>query len=311
MNALFWTDEQTYEILYDLEGGFMVDYSAMIENRKSVRAFKEKSVPNSALAEIGAFYRNECHRLVPGIRTQLQVFGVEVRETLEGAAGYNDFLIGAPQYLVLFSEKAEYAGENAGYIMEDIILKLTDMGLDSCWITFADPAKVKDALKFDTDLEVAAVVAFGYGEKKSKKMRFNILSMSNVTVEARRHYYDPKVSIHDIVFMDQWGCRNGVDEHIGFYEDILWNAFRAAALSPSYMNRQPYGFVIQGHHIILVSTPDEFTDKINGDLNLGVVMLHFAAVASQFSGKVGWTLGSAEDNAGLPEGYTAIASCNF
>ena len=33
---------------------------------------------------------------------------------MEGAAGYESFLIGAPNYLVLLSAKGELAGENAG-----------------------------------------------------------------------------------------------------------------------------------------------------------------------------------------------------
>lgn len=295
-----------------MEGGFIVDYSAMIENRKSVRAFRKDSVSASVISEIDSFYQNECHRLVPAIRTQIQFFGIEAREALEGAAGYNDFLVGAPQYLVLLSEEAEYAEENAGYIMEDLVLKMTDMGIDSCWLTFFDASKVKEALKLDTDLQVAAIVAFGYGEKRAKKMRLNILSMAKVTLAAKRHYYDPKVSIDDIVFMEQWGQSEGVEEHIGFYDDILWHAFRAATLSPSYMNRQPYGFVIHGQHqITLVRTADEFTDDVSAKLNLGIAMLHFAAVAAQFGGEADWTLGAEDSSLKLPEGYSVAASCRI
>lgn len=55
-------------------------------------------------------------------------------------------MIGAPCYLVILSEAAEHAGENAGYMGEDLVLKLSDMGLDSCWLTFTDEAKVREAL---------------------------------------------------------------------------------------------------------------------------------------------------------------------
>ncbi|MDY2629515.1 MAG: nitroreductase family protein [Lachnospiraceae bacterium] len=289
-----------------------MDYSAMIENRKSVRAFRKDSVSDAVISEIDSFYRTECHRLVPAIRTQIRFFGIEAREALEGAAGYNDFLVGAPQYLVLLSENAEYAEENAGYMMEDMVLKMTDMGIDSCWLTFFDASRVKEALKLDTDMQVAAIVAFGYGEKKTKRMRLNILSMANVTKAAKRHYYDPKVSIDDIVFMDRWGQSEGVEDHIGFYDDILWNCFRAATLSPSYMNRQPYGFVIHGQHqISLIRKPDEFTDDVSAGLNLGIVMLHFAAVAEQFGGKAGWKPGDDGTGVSLPEGFSVAASCDI
>ena len=159
-----------------------MNYSALIQNRKSVREFADKPVSAAALAEIETYYQKSCQRLVPELETKLCVFGQEAREALEGAAGYESFLIGAPNYLVLLSTKGELAGENAGYMMEDLVLKLTDMDLGCCWITFTDSEKVKAALKIDSPLDVAAIVAFGQGVKTTKRLRVNILSMSNVDV---------------------------------------------------------------------------------------------------------------------------------
>ena len=58
------------------------------------------------------------------------------------------------------------------------MLKLTELDIDSCWLTFTDSARIKAALGLTTPLEVAAIVAFGYGEKTQKKLRLNILNMS-------------------------------------------------------------------------------------------------------------------------------------
>ena len=285
-----------------------MNYSALIQNRKSVREFTDKKVTSAALAEIGTYYEQSCKRLVPDLRTELRVFGQEAREALEGAAGYNQFLIGAPQYLVLLSEKGELAEENAGYIMEDLVLKLTDMELGTCWLTFTDSARVKEALGIRSELEVAAIAAFGYGAKAKKRLRINILSMSNVDISAKRHYFDPKRSVEDMVFLGTWGNREAVDEYIGFFDDMLWEAFYAASLSPSYLNRQAYGFVIHDGRITLVRRPDEYTTEIDGKLSLGVVLLHFTSVASAWAGKLQWSFGP-EAGRSLPEGYEAVASC--
>lgn len=288
-----------------------MDYSAMIQNRKSVRGFSDKKVSAATLAEIEAYYQNGCPRLVPCLKTELHIFGSEAREALEGSAGYENFLIGAPQYLVLLSAEDEYAEENAGFMMEDMILKLTEMDLGSCWITFADANKVKDALKINSSLKVVAIAAFGYGEKLTKRLRLNILSMSNVDVVAKRHYYAPKVGVYDMVFMNEWGNSKGLDEFIGFYDDMLWEAFYASTLTPSYLNRQPYGFVLRDHKIFLVQKPDSYTDEVSAKLGLGIVMLHFAGVASKWSGKVNWELGKAADEISLPEGHIVAAVCNL
>ena len=60
-----------------------MNYSALIQNRKSVREFTDKKVTSAALAEIGTYYEQSCKRLVPDLRTELRVFGQEAREALE------------------------------------------------------------------------------------------------------------------------------------------------------------------------------------------------------------------------------------
>ena len=288
-----------------------MNYSALIQNRKSVREFADKKVPASALAEIEAYYQKSCQRLVPELETKLCVFGEEAKAALEGAAGYKSFLVGAPNYLVLLSAKGDLAVENAGYMMEDIVLKLTDMDLGCCWLTFTDSEKVKSALKIDSALDVAAIVAFGQGVKTTKRLRVNILSMSKVDISAQRQYFAPKHGLHDMVFMNTWGNCEGVDEYIGFYDDMLWEAFYAAAQSPSYLNRQPYGFIIHDGQITLVKAPDSYTDEIDGKLGLGIVLLHFTSTASQWAGKIKWSFGVDAAKLQLPEGCEAVASCKL
>ena len=284
-----------------------MNYSALIQNRKSVREFTDKIVLTKALLEIEAYYLQSAKRLLPELETKLMIFGNDTKQALDHAAGYHSFVVGAQQYLVLLSAKHPHAGENAGYIMEDLVLKLNDMGLDSCWLTFTDSEQIKLALAIGSDLDVAAIVAFGYGAKTTKRLRLNAQSMSNVDISVQRQYFMPKHSIYDMVFMNSWGNTDGLDEFIGFYDNMLWEGFYAASLSPSYLNRQPYGFVIHDGGITLVRKPDEYTSKIDGDLGLGIVLLHFDSVVSQWAGKTKWYF---EKNSpiSLPDGYTAIAT---
>ena len=286
-----------------------MNYGALIENRKSVRAFTDRQVPRSALIEIETYYYQNLKRLVPEIKTELLFFNDHSKEALEGAAGYNQFLVGAPQYLVLLSEKHEHAHLNAGYIMQDLLLKTADMDLDSCWLTFTDSDAIKEAIGIITDLEVVALAAFGYGVKTTKRLRLNIRSMSNIDISAKRRYVEPKRSIYDMVFLNEWGNTHKLDDHIGFFDSMLWEAFHAASLSPSYLNRQAYGFMIHDGKISLVRRPDEFTTELDGQLSLGIVLLHFSVVASQWAGNLQWRFGKEAGNLPLPEGHELIASC--
>ena len=284
-----------------------MDYRALIQNRKSVRAFSDKKVPNTAVEEICSYY-GAVERLIPQLTTELHLYGADAKAALEGAAGYNHFLIGAPQYLVLLSDKHPLMYLNAGYMMEDLILKLTDMGLDSCWVTFTDNRLVKEALGLDTQLEVAAIAAFGYGVKTPKRLRLNIRSMSNVDISAKRHFFEPKRSVNDMVFLNSWGNIHHLEEHIGFFDDVLWESFYAASLSPSYLNRQAYGFIIHGPDISLVRRPDEYTTEIDGELSLGIVLLHFTKVAEAWAGSLQWRFGVGAASIPVPEGHHVVAT---
>ena len=283
-----------------------MNYAALIQNRKSVRAFQEKSVSEWTLGQVKNHYQSFVRRLIPEIGTELYIFGPAAREALEGAAANNKFLVGAPQYLVLLSENHPQAHLNAGFVMEDMILKLTDLGLDSCWVTYTDSALVKEALGIGSGLEVAAIAAFGYGVKTTRRLRLNIRSMSNIDISAKRQYFEPKRSVSDLVHMGTWGSREGLDSAIGFYDDMLWESFYAASLAPSYLNRQAYGFLMEPGRVTLVSTPDAYNTPIDADLSLGIVLHHFTAVSEDWAGKLRWDL--APQGLDLPEGHRAVAA---
>ena len=288
-----------------------MDYSAMIQNRKSVRAFLDTKVPDTVLNEINQYYAKDCKKLIPSISTEIRIFGSELGEKLEKEAGYRDFMIGAPSFLLVLSDKAEYYLENVAYITEDLILKMVELGLDSCWITFNDGEKMKAALGLQSDKEVAAIIAFGYGKKTSKRIRLNITNNSIVDAEVLRGYYSPRAGIDELVFSEKWGDSSGVYSQIGDMDGILWRAFYAASLAPSYLNRQPYGFILDGNTVVLVSKQDEYTGENSQKLNLGIVMLHFAAVVSHMAGAVTWTMGTYDKDLGLPSGCSAVAYCKL
>ena len=286
-----------------------MNYSALIQNRKSVREFMDREVPFSEIDLLRSYYQNRVRRLIPEIKTELFFFSTSARAALEGAAGYNQFLVGAPHYLVLLSEKHDLAGLNAGYMMEDLILKATDMNLNTCWLTFTSSDEIKEALGIESDLEVAAIAAFGYGVRSTRRLRLNMRSMSDVDLVAKHRYMEPKRSVKDLAFLDSWGGTRNLDAYIGFFDDMLWEALYAASLSPSYLNRQAYGFLLEAGQVSLVSRPDQYTTDIDGQLSLGIVLLHFTAVAENWAGKLSWRFGADAGEAELPEGHQLIATC--
>lgn len=284
-----------------------MNYALLIEERSSSRAFQNKTVSDKILSELRAYHDTGCARLFPGIRTELLITGKDAREKLEKAAGYNEFLIGAPQYLILLSEDHDSAYLNAGFIMEDLMLKLSELGCGSCWLTFTDGEKIKAALSIQSEKRVAAVAAFGLPERARKKIHLNIISMSNVSISDKQHYFDPKKKLSELVSVDSYGNKTGLEDRLGFYDDVLFEAFHAVCNTPSYMNRQPFSFLLKDHRVYLLSEADAVTGPIDRDLNLGIALLHFGSVARSYIGSLRWDFES--QLTGLPEGVTEIASC--
>ena len=133
--------------------------------------------------------------------------------------------------------------------------------------------------------------------------------MKNVDDAAKRRYMEPKRSVSELVSLGSWGNRQGVEEYIGFYDDMLWESLYAVSQAPSYLNRQAYGFVLHGGQISLISVPDEHTLEIDGRLSLGIALLHFTAVAENWAGKLQWRFGGEAAKLELPEGYAVVATC--
>lgn len=286
-----------------------MDYGAMIQNRESVRAFNDTEVPAAALDRIKGYFADGCRKLIPSLAVELHIFGSDAKEKLEGTAGYRDFLIGAPCYLVILSQEADHYVENAGFIAEDLVLKITELDLCSCWLTFCDGDQIKLALGIQSDKRVAAIVAFGYGRKAEKVLHLNIKNNSIVDVDVKRTYYAPKKGIDNLVYNEKWGRKEGVYDHIGHIGSTLWQALYAASLSPSYLNRQPYGFILDGGDVVLISQEEECTDEMNQALNLGIVMLHVSGVLAQKLYEVPWVLEAPSKDYGLPAYCRAAAYC--
>ena len=56
-----------------------MNYAALIQNRKSVREFKDKVVPFKTLEKIKNYYQQSVRSLIPDIPAELYFFGTDAR----------------------------------------------------------------------------------------------------------------------------------------------------------------------------------------------------------------------------------------
>jgi len=284
-------------------------YIEKIEKRRSIRDFKKKELEQEKLDKIAGCF-DHLHKLIPEIAVELEIRTGDTMLRMEGVTGYRGKSFMAPAYLIILSEKADHYLENAGYIAEDLCLTLTEMGISHCWLTAEDSEATKKAALIKSDKEVAAVIACGYGKQEKTKKRLDILNPSNVLFRKRSGHIAPKIAQEELVYQDHWG--NGVDWEAHQIDPLLDQSFYAASLAPSFLNRQPYRYVLKGSQVILCTKQEDMTSGKDTLLDIGATMLNFDAIASQ-QDDVDWELGEPEgiESVGLPEDYKAVAYYNW
>lgn len=284
-----------------------MNYVDLIWNRKSIRDFKDKPVSDTMLQEIRSYHDN-CHRLVPAIKTELVFLNKEAQAILEGNAGYYGKVFGAPHYLLLLSDSHEYDRENTGYVCEDLLLKMTDMGLDSCWMTLSDGNAICKALDLKTDSSILSVIAFGFGKKESAVHQINIKSPSDIDIVFKKGHLAPKTALTEFVYYQQWGNRIPLDASIA--DDNLIDAFFGASLTPSYLNIQAYRFILDSGFVALAETVDSLTAPADQRLNRGAIMLNFAVILEmRRPAPIVWHLNPTDLVYELPHDWKIVGCC--
>ena len=122
----------------------------MIFKRKSTRNFNDKKFSQELVNDINSYIKE----ITPcKTETNIDVFFLE-NEKITGL-----FKVKAPYYIVITSEDKVDYDINAGFILEQLVLYLTDKGIGTCYLGSAKPNR-KIVKKFK--LEYVTMIACGY-----------------------------------------------------------------------------------------------------------------------------------------------------
>lgn len=282
-------------------------YDTIVKKRESCRNFSEAAVEAEKIDELKACYDKAPH-LVEGVKTEIAFIDPDAASKLGHAAGYNGFLIKAPKYLVLCTEDADHAIENAGFIGQALTLCMTELGLAACWQTINDEKAASEALGVPEGMHVAVVIAFGYRDKEKGSVRLDIKSPSNVKMTKSGTKAAPKISLDEFLSYQTFG--NEMNDSM-LYSD-LESALRAMSCSQSFFNRQPYRVIVDDDMISLVGKEDDLTNESDQKLNYGIAMFDFYAVmASVRKNAPKWDFEDSGRDLKLPEGYFFVAKARI
>ena len=168
-----------------------MDFDKLVRKRKSVHSFKSKKVSwklvleaiDSALQGPFANNQNNLHFLV--VENEKKI--AEIAKFCE-----QHWINGAGTLIVVCSDDTHlenqhgekgrvYSRQQAGAAIQTILLKLTDLGLSSCWVGAYTDELIKEKLRIPQHIQIEAIIPVGYEERKkgdekpAKKELVNVL----------------------------------------------------------------------------------------------------------------------------------------
>lgn len=195
-------------------------------------------------------------------------------QALKGLGTYG-MIQGASAYLIGAVKPADHFLEDFGYQLEMLVLKLTDLGLGTCWLggtltrgTFAERIQVRP------DEVVPCVIATGRIGNEWLARRNIVRVMGG----SRRQGWD------ELFFEGEYG-RPLTQEAAGRYAEVL----EMVRLGPSASNKQPWRIIRDGSrfHFYLYRSGGKYDPvkaarsgmQDNQRVDMGIAMCHFDLTA--------------------------------
>ena len=158
-----------------------MELDSAIEKRHSSRSFKSKKASwKDILKAIEAASKAP----FSDNRNNLRFLIIENEKTIEKISGFaNQLWINEAAILVLVCSNDSnlenmhgergriYSRQQAGAAIENFLLKLTDLGLNSCWIGSYKDELIKQLLKIPEHIQVEAIIPVGYESGNAGKKR--------------------------------------------------------------------------------------------------------------------------------------------
>jgi nitroreductase len=279
-----------------------MDAHALIHRRYSCRTYLDRPISPEDTKELSAIMAQKTGGpLGSAVRFGLIAASSDDESALKRLGTYG-FIKGATGFLVGAVRKGPGDLEDYGYLLEEVILRATELGLGTCWLggTFTRSTFTSRFGGLDHDEVMPAVVSIGYpGDDGKERIR--------AREEGTRRF-----PADELFFAGEFGEPIG-DERADAYAGAL----EAVRMAPSATNKQPWRVVRRGNdwHFYLLRTKGYgkgspwFKLLRIADLqrvDLGIAMCHFALVARESGADGRWIV---EDPGLTPPGpgveYTA------
>jgi nitroreductase len=265
-----------------------------IERRVSVRSYDERPVAPQHLERLTTLSRTAGHLTDVRPRIELVSGAERTQRIISHVIGSYGLVLTPPHLLVgVMPTESAIAQLDLGYVLEQVVLEATRLGLGTCWITGTyDAQSAGDAVGLTTGEVAAAVVALGTPSERG----WGRIHTGVVRRLAGGHKRKP---LEEIVFAGRWRKPWSPEEA----DPTLVSVLKHARLAPSAHNGQPWRFVVRSDGIALALVRPMPIDA-------GIVMAHVALAAGALGRggqwHVHWRDAALAQACGLPHDVTFV-----
>lgn len=237
----------------------------IIEQRHSVRTYSEQAISPSILADITSYIKKVTKPYDGKVRIQLLSKEIDNQKVKLGTYGV---IKGAQYYLAGAAYKSDYSHEKLGYVLEEIVLYCTSLGLGTVWLggTFSKSQFAK-AMNLQQDEELLIVVPIGY-EAEKKSLIASLMGNNN---QKRKAFGE--------LFFDGNTNTPLTEDSAKQYAKALEMVRRA----PSAVNAQPWRVIKEGDTLHFYTANSKSMHLI--DLGIGLAHFHLTAKEQGLKGE--------------------------
>ena len=277
-----------------------------IRRRISVRHYEPRPVPEEILRAVVKSGEDSV-ALDDSIRVRFHLIEegklVAARMTYLTGAG---FLFGSsPHFIIATSEEKPLFMLNMGFRMEQMILFATQQGLGTCWVggMFTEE-RIGGFLGLGKGERVVALTPLGYPDTSFYgRVAHDVIELGAMNFGRRK-------PLKQIAFGSEWGSllETGDKE--------LLEALECARLAPSWVNAQPWLFLVTGKEIIAVAdAKGRYSSVRDGKhyyrLDVGIAMAHFFLAAREMGWSGSWQVTGFDPAQvtkihAIPDGYEVL-----
>jgi nitroreductase len=266
----------------DMEKSDSMNIQGVIFRRISVRAYQPEP---ASLDDLEAVRRTgERAEALSDADMQFHLrTDAQMGNEIKGIIGDYGKTIHAPHYIVLASRERDGYLTDAGFRFEQMVLDATARGLGTCWVGLMfKEASLRSTLGLDGSWRMIVLSPIGRPLENS---------LTNRMLRALAGSKGRK-PIDQLFF---WQRHGGMLPTSVMSDQRLMQVLEATRWAPSWMNRQPWRFVLLDREILVYKIQHQ--DREGKDyhrLDCGIAMCHLHVTARALGIQGRWELGSFE-----------------